>query len=495
MKRNVINNYEIDGYILHIINNEKVWTEEQKQWLKTTYSNWIKYAYEEDIVRVKKVSPTDPKWVTLEVLESQPVYRILIGNHLNQITTNIKDLLINNKNIKIKGMSVDKVLKLHHDWIFEINQVQAQLDEEVGDGKLIVSHKENPLNIVNRYTSGFYWYKLGAEDCPMEGRKMQNCIQSYASKVYHGHSTIYSLRDQRGNPHADVEIEKGGRTIQAVLKQNDHRWENSKYKGYIDSLLSGIKDKTIEHTPAVSSEKPSYTYIARRQQENPFKYRNTIKGKLYLLDNCFMRYKQGDLKIRQLSSRIRMFQKSVSYHREKELLNLLKENLQSYRQLAELGVVQKETGIHILKDNTLITNSQLGGLSVASLYVPNYLYNKKFIENINIHTKLVARELHVSEEQAKIICFIRLSNMFRPMGTNYSIATFVNRKTGEIRDEYVNDENQWRVIYHSVTYNSILRKHYKTRKSTVKRYTESFHKINNYRNEIIGACTDCTTLV
>lgn len=77
---------------------------------------------------------------------------------------------------------------------------------------------------VHRWPDGWTLQKLGSEHLADEGRIMGHCVgdASYRSSVGSGQSTIYSLRDPKGEPHVTVEA-AGGRTISQAWGKGNQR--------------------------------------------------------------------------------------------------------------------------------------------------------------------------------------------------------------------------------------------------------------------------------
>jgi hypothetical protein len=49
--------------------------------------------------------------------------------------------------------------------------------------------------------------KLDADNLIWEGEEMGHCVGGYCNAVMRGSSIIYSLRDDKGYPHATIELE------------------------------------------------------------------------------------------------------------------------------------------------------------------------------------------------------------------------------------------------------------------------------------------------
>jgi hypothetical protein len=95
--------------------------------------------------------------------------------------------------------------------------------------------------IVHQWPDGYTMRKLNTpEELEHEGDAMGHCVGSYANQVANGSTSIYSLRDEKGQPHVTTEIEphdhkkpipENGEVVQIQGKAN--REPNDEYKHYM----------------------------------------------------------------------------------------------------------------------------------------------------------------------------------------------------------------------------------------------------------------------
>lgn len=106
--------------------------------------------------------------------------------------------------------------------------------------------EEGPIpqgEVVAKLADGWTAQKLTtSEQLDAEGHKMQHCVGSYADEVGRGGTTIYSLRDAKGQPHVTIEV-KGERVRQTQGKQNEKPAE--KYKKYVDEFYEWLEEEGV----------------------------------------------------------------------------------------------------------------------------------------------------------------------------------------------------------------------------------------------------------
>jgi hypothetical protein len=98
--------------------------------------------------------------------------------------------------------------------------------------------------VVVELSDGWTAQKLTTkEQLNAEGEKMQHCVGSYADEVKNTRTTIYSLRDAKGQPHVTIEV-KNDRVQQTQGKQN--RKPDAKYEKYVDEFNSWLEDEGVD---------------------------------------------------------------------------------------------------------------------------------------------------------------------------------------------------------------------------------------------------------
>ena len=94
---------------------------------------------------------------------------------------------------------------------------------------------EEGREIVYTFPDGMFFAKLNSSQClDREGKLMQHCVGSYATRVQKGSVVIYSLRDKKNQPHATLEA-RGKEIFQIKGKQNEAPVE--KYIPYIKEFV------------------------------------------------------------------------------------------------------------------------------------------------------------------------------------------------------------------------------------------------------------------
>jgi hypothetical protein len=86
-------------------------------------------------------------------------------------------------------------------WVYEMNSQEGEGDEWT-DSQQVYSWED-----------GWSIDKVGPNDLAREGELMGHCVGGYCDQVTRGNTSIYSLRDPKGQPHVTLEIE-GNPTLQ-----------------------------------------------------------------------------------------------------------------------------------------------------------------------------------------------------------------------------------------------------------------------------------------
>jgi hypothetical protein len=106
--------------------------------------------------------------------------------------------------------------------------------------------EEGPVpqgQVVAKLADGWTAQKLTtAEQLNAEGDKMQHCVGSYAREVAASRTTIFSLRDAKGQPHVTIEV-KNDRVQQTQGKQNEK--PAPKYQKYVDEFYEWLEENDI----------------------------------------------------------------------------------------------------------------------------------------------------------------------------------------------------------------------------------------------------------
>lgn len=132
---------------------------------------------------------------------------------------------------RLKRLSVPDALKLAQKWTDKLNQTFIKKNE--------ISCDLNGVEIVKTFDSNFYVVKLlSQESFEREGALMGHCVSSYYDK---NHSSIYSLRDKKNQPHCTIELlhEKNEISINQV-KGRANLEVVEKYHHYIISFLNDL---------------------------------------------------------------------------------------------------------------------------------------------------------------------------------------------------------------------------------------------------------------
>lgn len=135
----------------------------------------------------------------------------------------------------------------------------------------------DPSKVVFRLSNGWTVNKLEADDCDIEGDLMGHCVGGYARAVAEGRTTIFSLRDPKGGPHATIEIipetnrVRGQETsmtwnvVQIQGKSNNE--PNEEYKEMLREWFESLKEDGVKVEWEYEEDLPEPDYI--REWEPP----------------------------------------------------------------------------------------------------------------------------------------------------------------------------------------------------------------------------------
>ena len=106
-------------------------------------------------------------------------------------------------------MDWQSVFALSEDW-----------HDQIGKGYKFTGDYQHK-DIVYKFDNGFTIVDVSTEhDLGIEGQKMGHCVGSYCDDVASGKTTIYSLRDEKNDPHATIEANSAGGVDQIKGKGN-----------------------------------------------------------------------------------------------------------------------------------------------------------------------------------------------------------------------------------------------------------------------------------
>jgi hypothetical protein len=131
---------------------------------------------------------------------------------------------------------------------WQLPQVLEALEDFEVEGQDDIPQGE----VVYEFGDGWTVQQLETEDqLDAEGEAMQHCVGTYCEAVESGASTIYSVRDPKGQPHATIEFD----TQLGILKQvqgKQNRDPEPRYQERVDEFLaSDAAPATDPHVKAV----------------------------------------------------------------------------------------------------------------------------------------------------------------------------------------------------------------------------------------------------
>lgn len=191
-----------DFYYFHLDNNIKQRLGHVIDWLNSLYET-----------SNTPIINTDPNFQAKQNLVK------LAQKYLNSLSS-----------LDIKNLISDKQEKVKHhveDWFEAKNLLVSNINTGEGEEE------------IKTYNNGVRWVKLVSQQAlDIEGKKLGHCVGGYWDKVKSGSTIIYSLRDNKNNPHVTVEV-SNDKLVQVKGKQNQA--PVAKYVPYVKDFLNTIK--------------------------------------------------------------------------------------------------------------------------------------------------------------------------------------------------------------------------------------------------------------
>ena len=127
---------------------------------------------------------------------------------------------------------------------------QEEMADERGEGH--ARYYKYPRGITGteyeEVGDGFIMVEVPAEDLPNEGAIMQHCVgdntQDYTSKIEHGDSKIFSLRDQKGWPHTTIEVENRNEFDIEEFDNDPENWVRDEAGNLVDIDYDAYGDRS-----------------------------------------------------------------------------------------------------------------------------------------------------------------------------------------------------------------------------------------------------------
>ena len=228
-ERNILNLNDIDSFLKDIsrrTNNNYV-----QKWIHSTFKRWLINQYS-NVELVKNYSSSMPSWAE-KAIKTGELFLIKLEDRVfkDQVLHVIDYLNTYNNPIKFDYlMAIQKAEEY-------FNQLKKKASNDFD---------ESGIEIIKKYSNGFYWAKITSEhELQREGKIMNHCVGSYWAQVKSDKISILSLRDLKNIPHCTVEYR--GKDINQI-KGNSNGVVKKEYVPYVEDLLKGkvIKINNID---------------------------------------------------------------------------------------------------------------------------------------------------------------------------------------------------------------------------------------------------------
>lgn len=199
------------------------------QYIKSNLRKYFINDYEAP--RLLKSPQHAPDWLQQKNLKKDEVYFIDIPVKLkNFIKKCVSYLNSIPDNKDLSRLSVKDLFSLTNKW-------QEQVKVEKG------------VTLIHQYKNKYSWVELVQKEAiQKEGKLMNNCVGDYADAIRLEVKSIYSLRDEHGKPHCNLEMWRDKKVITQIRGKNNSI-PKEKYLKYIQDFLNKnyIKYKKIDY--------------------------------------------------------------------------------------------------------------------------------------------------------------------------------------------------------------------------------------------------------
>jgi len=129
-------------------------------------------------------------------------------------------------------------------WVYDMTNANAENTDAWTDS-----------TTVYKFDNGYTIDRVGPGDLEREGELMGHCVGGYCSQVEHGDSTIFSLRDPKGQPHVTIEAkgewgdipEDSLHNMEIVQEQGKQNYAPlPEYKTMIDEWYAHLESKGVQ---------------------------------------------------------------------------------------------------------------------------------------------------------------------------------------------------------------------------------------------------------
>lgn len=229
LARNVISVDKIEDYVKEL----KTGVPQIDKWLGSNLRNYLIRDHDE----VKPVQPgqvgPEPEWLKKAFEKGEPVYEVFMLRPFKDKIDHVIDYLKSDEAPKrLDALTVPEAMKQADAWT-----------------KMLTKKKVNPLDaaegeeIIKKYSDGFTWRKLTNEAAlSREGTEMGHCVGSYWREVESGKTQIYSLRDNKNQPHVTIEVSDDS-LVQ--IKGKGNAAVASQYRAHAQNFVRELGDGEI----------------------------------------------------------------------------------------------------------------------------------------------------------------------------------------------------------------------------------------------------------
>ncbi|KKN37449.1 hypothetical protein LCGC14_0763520 [marine sediment metagenome] len=226
LERNVANQGDIKKFIAMV--QERTTRDDVKKWLKSNLRNWIINFYK--AATPVEVTSHSPEWLVKAVSAGQDVVDVDLNDRFRQEVEHTVDYLNSLERGEITRIAVPDAIKQADEWTKRLIKQGEKVHEEEGSTKLVM---ELP--------NGFGVVRLITDDAfKREGAKMGHCVGSYCSGFEEGRYEIYSLRDNKNDPHGTIEISGKGKLLGRDIRQIKGRGNRALVRKYWELAWSFV---------------------------------------------------------------------------------------------------------------------------------------------------------------------------------------------------------------------------------------------------------------
>jgi hypothetical protein len=199
-----------------------------RTWFLTVFKNWV-MKQPGELLQLPYLPPTANDKQT-KAFSFHDLWDMRLTTKTQTVIGHLIDFFNANPGLqRLERMSVENAEHAAELWVKTMNKKAAKLPDDPKEVKTLMT-----------YPNGFSMVELVGENAlAKEGQRMGHCVGSYCDYVISGKTRIFSLRDQKHEPHATIELTTDRNAINQI-KGRQNRAPVKRYWAMIRQFLESI---------------------------------------------------------------------------------------------------------------------------------------------------------------------------------------------------------------------------------------------------------------